>query len=117
MKVSWITADKRVPSIVEYGMNSGTYDMTATGEQTSYRYFSYVSGKIHHVKIGPLLPDTVYYYCCGGVGDEFSFRTPPAVLPIEFAVTGKLEFQHSLIWMYSVFFFGLDVLCILHSIL
>ncbi|KAJ4764809.1 Purple acid phosphatase [Rhynchospora pubera] len=90
MRVSWITTDKRVPSIVEYGTDSGTYDMTATGEHTSYRYFSYVSGKIHHVNIGPLLPDTVYYYRCGRVGDEFNFKTPPAVLPIDFVVAGDL---------------------------
>jgi acid phosphatase type 7 len=102
MRVSWITADKHVPSIVEYGTDSGTYAVTATGEQTSYRYFSYVSGKIHHVKIGPLLPDTVYYYRCGGAGDEFSFKTLPSVLPMEFAVTGKLKFQHGLIGLYCV---------------
>lgn len=88
MRISWVTDDKHVPSLVEYGKVSGVYDMSATGEYTSYRYFLYASGKIHHVTIGPLEPDAVYYYRCGGVGDEFSFKTPPPALPIEFVVIG-----------------------------
>ncbi|WOL00837.1 purple acid phosphatase 22-like [Canna indica] len=90
MRVSWITDDKHVASMVEYGQVSGRYERSAIGEHTSYIYFLYTSGKIHHVKIGPLEPDTVYYYRCGGIGDEFSFKTPPAALPIEFAVIGDL---------------------------
>ncbi|XP_010907143.1 purple acid phosphatase 22 isoform X2 [Elaeis guineensis] len=90
MRISWITDDKHVPSIVEYGKAPGKYDLSATGEHTSYRYIFYTSGKIHHVKIGPLEPDTVYYYRCGGVDDEFSFKTLPATLPIEFAIVGDL---------------------------
>ncbi|URD79865.1 Calcineurin-like phosphoesterase [Musa troglodytarum] len=85
MRVSWITDDRHVPSLVEYGKVSGKYDSAATGEHTSYIYFFYTSGKIHHVKIGPLEPDTVYYYRCGGIDQEFSFKTPPAALPIEIA--------------------------------
>ncbi|XP_020106641.1 purple acid phosphatase 22-like [Ananas comosus] len=90
MRVSWITDDTHGPSLVEYGKVSEKYTMSATGEHTSYRYFFYASGKIHHVKIGPLEPNTVYYYRCGGIGDEFSFKTPPAALPIEFAIVGDL---------------------------
>ncbi|MQL76090.1 hypothetical protein Taro_008483 [Colocasia esculenta] len=90
MRVTYITEDKHVPSTVEYGRSPGNYDSSATGESTSYRYFFYTSGKIHHVKIGPLEPGTVYYYRCGGVGDEFSFKTPPATLPIELAIIGDL---------------------------
>lgn len=90
MRVTWITEDKHVPSSVEYGRNPRVYDMSATGEHTTYRYFFYKSGTIHHVKIGPLDPDTVYYYRCGGIGDEYSFKTPPAALPIRFAITGDL---------------------------
>ncbi|CAL9205624.1 unnamed protein product [Musa hybrid cultivar] len=89
-RVSWITDDRHVPSLVEYGKVSGKYDTAATGEHTSYIYFFYTSGKIHHVTIGPLEPDTVYYYRCGGIDQEFSFKTPPAALPIEFAVIGDL---------------------------
>ncbi|XP_073003800.1 purple acid phosphatase 22-like [Typha latifolia] len=90
MRISWVTDDTYMPSLVEYGKVSGKYDTSATGGHTSYRYFFYTSGKIHHVKIGPLDPDTVYYYRCGGIDDEFTFKTTPASLPIQFAVIGDL---------------------------
>ncbi|XP_073149548.1 purple acid phosphatase 22-like [Henckelia pumila] len=91
MRVSWITSDKKVKPVVEYGTKSGEYEASARGERSiSYSYFLYNSGEIHHVKIGPLEPSTVYYYRCGGSGPEFSFRTPPAAFPIEFAVAGDL---------------------------
>lgn len=89
MRVSWVTSDKHVPSIVEYGNVAGKYELSATGEHTSYHYFFYSSGEIHHVTIGPLKPSTTYYYRCGGSGPEFSFRTPPSSFPIEFAVAGE----------------------------
>ena len=89
MRVTWITDDKHAPSIVEYGKQPGTYSAKVTGNHTSYRYFFYSSGKIHHVKIGPLEPGTIYYYRCGGSGPELSFKTPPATFPLEFVVIGK----------------------------
>eukprot|EP01018_Ginkgo_biloba_P012847 Gb_30479 [translate_table: standard] len=60
------------------------------GESTSYSYLLYRSGLIHHVLIGPLETNTVYYYRCGGYGPEYSFKTPPANFPITFAVVGDL---------------------------
>ncbi|CAN0846969.1 Purple acid phosphatase 22 [Linum grandiflorum] len=90
IRVAWITDDKQVHSTVEYGKEPGRYDSKANGEHTSYKFFSYTSGKIHHVKIGPLEPDTTYYYQCGGVGPEFSMKTPPSTYPIEFAIVGDL---------------------------
>ncbi|KAI3746236.1 hypothetical protein L6452_08660 [Arctium lappa] len=90
MKVSWVTEETDVPSTVDYGKTPGNYDSSATGEHTSYSYFFYTSGKIHHVTIGPLDPATTYYYRCGGSGPEFYFRTPPATFPIEFVVVGDL---------------------------
>ncbi|XAR69731.1 Acid phosphatase [Bertholletia excelsa] len=90
MKVSWVTSDKTLPSTVDYGKQPGKYEASATGEHTSYRFFFYTSGTIHHVTIGPLDPNTVYYYRCGGSDPEFSFKTPPASLPIEFVVVGDL---------------------------
>ncbi|GJW97916.1 purple acid phosphatase 22-like protein [Tanacetum coccineum] len=90
MKVSWVTEESNVPSIVDYGKNPGKYDSSATGETTSYRYFLYTSGEIHHVTIGPLDAATTYYYRCGGFGPEFKFKTPPASFPVEFVVVGDL---------------------------
>lgn len=91
MRVSWVTEDKHVPSTVEYGKEPGTYNAKATGEHTSYHYFLYSSGKIHHVTVGPLEPSTTYFYKCGGSGPEFSFKTPPPSFPVEFAIVGKLQ--------------------------
>ncbi|KAL3628318.1 Purple acid phosphatase 22 [Castilleja foliolosa] len=90
MRITWVTSDKKVQSRVEYGKSPGKYDGAAGGESTSYQYFLYRSGKIHHVKIGPLEPSTTYYYSCGGHGPEFSFRTPPGSFPVEFTVAGDL---------------------------
>ncbi|KAL5545879.1 hypothetical protein UlMin_005566 [Ulmus minor] len=90
MRVSWVTAAKHSPSIVEYGTEPGKYDTKATGDHTSYKYFFYSSGEIHHVKIGPLEPSTTYFYRCAASGPEFSFRTPPASFPVEFVVVGDL---------------------------
>ncbi|XP_052173357.1 purple acid phosphatase 22-like [Diospyros lotus] len=90
VRVSWVTSDHHTASTVEYGTAPGRYEASATGEHTKYHYFFYSSGKIHHVKIGPLEAGTTYYYRCGGSGPEFSFRTPPPTLPIEFIVAGDL---------------------------
>ncbi|CAK9188149.1 unnamed protein product [Ilex paraguariensis] len=90
MRVSWISSDKHMPSTVDYGKISGRYEASATGHDTSYTYFFYSSNKIRHVTIGPLDPSTTYYYRCGGSSPEFSFRTPPSTLPIEFVVVGDL---------------------------
>ncbi|KAF3954378.1 hypothetical protein ACB098_09G051500 [Castanea mollissima] len=90
IRVSWITEAKHTQSIVEYGKAPGAYNSLTTGEHTSYTYFFYSSGEIHHVKIGPLEPSTTYFYRCGGSGPEFSFRTPTQEFPIEFAVVGDL---------------------------
>ncbi|XP_042511623.1 purple acid phosphatase 22-like [Macadamia integrifolia] len=89
-RVTWITDNRKVPSIVEYGQTPGKYEASATGEHESYHYFLYRSSKIHHVKIGPLNQSTTYYYRCGGTGQDFSFKTPPSNFPIEFAVAGDL---------------------------
>lgn len=90
MRISWVTDDESAPSIVEYGTSPGQYMAKAQGESTSYSYFLYSSGEIHHTVIGPLQPNTVYYYRCGGEDPEFKLRTPPARLPITFAVAGDL---------------------------
>lgn len=91
MRVSWVTSDHVLTkSFVEYGKSPGVYESSATGGHTSYTYFFYHSGRIHHAVIGPLEPSTTYYYMCGGSGPEFSFRTPPATFPVEFVIVGDL---------------------------
>ncbi|KAI4300454.1 hypothetical protein L6164_033831 [Bauhinia variegata] len=89
VRVSWVT-EKHAESVVEYGMASGKYTEKATGEHSSYQFFFYRSGRIHHVVIGPLKPSTAYFYRCSASGPEFSFKTPPDSLPIEFVVVGDL---------------------------
>ncbi|KAJ6830044.1 putative purple acid phosphatase 20 [Iris pallida] len=91
MRVTWIT-DGDAPSTVDYGTSSGSYPFSASGSSDSYSYaLIYESGQIHDVVIGPLNPDTVYYYrCSSNPAREFSFRTPPSKLPIKFAVAGDL---------------------------
>lgn len=90
MRVSWITDDESSPSIVEYGISPGKYTSSSEGESMTYSYMFYDSGKIHHVVIGPLQDDTVYFYRCGGQDPEFKFKTPPSQFPITFSVVGDL---------------------------
>eukprot|EP01018_Ginkgo_biloba_P012854 Gb_31160 [translate_table: standard] len=90
MRITWITKSTNVPSEVVYGTSPGAYTASAEGESTSYSYMFYHSGHIHHIVIGPLEADQIYYYRCGGYGPEYSFKTPPAKLPISFTVVGDL---------------------------
>ncbi|XP_027350036.1 purple acid phosphatase 22-like isoform X2 [Abrus precatorius] len=90
MRVSWITEDKKGESVVEYGTKEGEYSERAMGENGMYQYFFYSSGKIHSVVIGPLPPNTTYFYRCSGSGPEYSLKTPPSNLPIEFVIVGDL---------------------------
>lgn len=90
MRVTWITSDGSSPSIVEFGKSPGKYTSIAKGESTSYSYLFYRSGKIHHSVIGPLEPNSVYFYQCGGQGPEFQLKTPPSQFPVTFAVAGDM---------------------------
>ncbi|KMT12702.1 hypothetical protein BVRB_4g088000 [Beta vulgaris subsp. vulgaris] len=90
MRISWVTDDSYAPSIVEYGTSPGQYSAKAQGESTSYTYLLYSSGEIHHTVIGPLKPSIVYFYRCGGEDPEFQLKTPPAQLPVTFAIAGDL---------------------------
>uniref|UniRef100_A0A804M006 Purple acid phosphatase n=1 Tax=Zea mays TaxID=4577 RepID=A0A804M006_MAIZE len=90
MRITWVTNDNSVPSVVDYGTKESTYTMKSQGESTSYSYLLYSSGKIHHVVIGPLEDNTIYYYRCGGQGPEFQFKTPPSQFPLSLAVVGDL---------------------------
>ncbi|KAK8632475.1 hypothetical protein V6N13_072866 [Hibiscus sabdariffa] len=90
MRISWIT-ESSAPAVVEYGTSPNNYTNSATGTSSSYSFLLYKSGQINDVVIGPLNPNTVYYYRCSSDSTrEFSFKTPPAQLPITFAVVGDL---------------------------
>ncbi|KAI3985078.1 hypothetical protein MKX01_027164 [Papaver californicum] len=91
MKITWIPEDHGTAAIVNDGTSKGNYDLSATGTVSKYKYILYKSGEIHDVVIGPLKPDTVYYYRCGSdIDREFSFKTPPSQFPIKFTVAGDL---------------------------
>ncbi|KAE8666297.1 putative purple acid phosphatase 20 [Hibiscus syriacus] len=90
MRISWITQSS-APAVVDYGTSPKSYTNSASGTSSSYRYLFYKSGEIHDAVIGPLNPNTIYYYRCSSDSSrEFSFKTPPAQLPIKFAVAGDL---------------------------
>lgn len=88
MRITWITEDS-APAVVEYSSSPGVYTNVVTGNTSSYKYTLYGSGNIHDVTIGPLDPDATYYYrCSSNSARNFSFKTPPAQLPIKFVVAG-----------------------------
>ncbi|GAB4833395.1 Probable purple acid phosphatase 20 [Ancistrocladus abbreviatus] len=90
IRISWVTQSP-APTTVDYGTSSANYDSSAQANTTSYSYLSYQSGQIYQAVIGPLQPDTVYYYRCSSDSSrEFSFRTPPAQFPLDFVVIGDL---------------------------
>ncbi|KAL7617972.1 probable purple acid phosphatase 20 isoform X1 [Lactuca sativa] len=90
MRISWIT-DEHTPAMVNYGTSPGKYERSANGTISSYEYINYTSGEIHDVVIGPLDPNTMYYYSFApGSTPEYSFKTPPAQFPIKFAISGDL---------------------------
>ncbi|KAH6806110.1 Purple acid phosphatases superfamily protein [Perilla frutescens var. frutescens] len=89
MRISWITKNP-TPAVVYYGTTTAT-SLSSNGTTETYTYLLYRSAQIHHVVIGPLNPNTVYYYRCGATSSpELSFKTPPSLFPIEFAITGDL---------------------------
>ncbi|CAN1772071.1 Probable purple acid phosphatase 20 [Linum perenne] len=92
MRITWITDDP-TPATVDYGTSPGNYPNSATGTTHYYEFMSvYKSGQIHDVVVGPLEPDTVYYYRCG-VGNsarQLSFKTAPSAFPVKFVIVGDL---------------------------
>lgn len=91
MRISWIT-QSTAPAIVHYGPSPEANASSANGTTSSYRYFTYQSGLIHDVVIGPLNPNTLYYYRLGDSpsSPHYSLKTPPSQFPLRFAVVADL---------------------------
>lgn len=88
MRISWIT-DSPTPAKVMYAPSPSGNTVSATGTTSSYRYLVYESGEIHNVVIGPLNPNTVYYYRLGDPpsSQTYNFKTPPFHLPIKSSIS------------------------------
>ncbi|XP_008237014.1 PREDICTED: purple acid phosphatase 2-like [Prunus mume] len=92
--VSWITADEPGYSGVIY-WSADSKNQMAEGVVTTYTFYNYTSGYIHHCTIGNLSFNTTYYYVVG-IGNterQFWFTTPPEVgpdLPYTFGLIGDL---------------------------
>lgn len=95
MRISWIT-DSPTAAKVEYGPSPSANAFSATGTTSSYHYITYESGEIHDVVIGPLKPQTIYYYRLGDSpsSQTYNFTTPPSQFPIKFAVVGKCSWSN-----------------------
>ncbi|KAK1323697.1 Purple acid phosphatase 22 [Acorus calamus] len=46
VRITWVTDDKHVSSVVDYGRQPGDYEASVTGERMSYQYFLYSSGDL-----------------------------------------------------------------------
>ncbi|KAL8267651.1 hypothetical protein R6Q59_001449 [Mikania micrantha] len=103
MLVSWVTPLEEHPKYVIYwevadkklkGMNRPRR-CRARSKTTTYRYYNYTSGYIHHATINRLKYNTKYMYEVGkGNGTrQFWFTTPPEVgpdVPYTFGLIGDL---------------------------
>ncbi|KAE9607347.1 putative Acid phosphatase [Lupinus albus] len=65
--------------------NPSADSFNAIGVIDSYRYLFYYSGPVHNVIVGPLHPNTIYYYRMGDSTKVYTFKTPPSQFPIKFA--------------------------------
>ena len=88
MRISWIT-DSPTAAKVQYATSPDANGPFTDGTTSSYRYLLYKSGEIHDVVIGPLKPNTLYYYRLGDSPQLYNFTTPPSQFPIKFAVVGN----------------------------
>ncbi|KAJ7259199.1 hypothetical protein O6H91_02G155100 [Diphasiastrum complanatum] len=79
--VSWVTPSEPGSSVVNYGTSKGQYEHSANGSITSYKFYDYTSGFIHHCVLSDLEYGTTYFYKLGTGNStrEFSFTTPPRV--------------------------------------
>lgn len=48
MLISWVTPDEPGSNTVQYGKSKDQYEFTAEGTVSSYSFYKYKSGYIHH---------------------------------------------------------------------
>lgn len=100
--ISWVSAFEHPNEVTFWEAkktNGHHHARKAHSTVTSYRYFTYNSGFIHHATIRNLKYDTKYVYELGhgGVKRKFYFTTPPQVgpdVPYTFGVMGDLGQTH-----------------------
>ncbi|KAK4483695.1 hypothetical protein RD792_010897 [Penstemon davidsonii] len=97
MIISWVTPLHSDSNTVTYWEATGrhAHKHKARAVTTTYRYYNYTSGYIHHATIRKLKYDTRYIYEVGKhkATRRFSFNTPPKVgpdVPYTFGVIGDL---------------------------
>ncbi|KAL8189150.1 hypothetical protein R6Q57_028716 [Mikania cordata] len=95
--VSWVTQHQPGSSTLVYWSHNNTHQKhKATAKITTYKYYNYTSGYIHHCNINNLDFDTKYHYELGSGESRrrrFWFMTPPAVgpdVPYTFGIMGDL---------------------------
>ncbi|XP_075674140.1 purple acid phosphatase-like [Castanea sativa] len=95
MIISWVTVDEPGSSKVVFWSENSKEKRHAEGKVTTYKYYNYKSGFIHHTTIRNLKFNTKYYYVVG-IGHttrQFWFVTPPEVgpdVPYTFGLIGDL---------------------------
>ena len=52
--ISWTTPSKPGSSVVQYGLESGKYTQSKNGKVSTYTFYNYTSGFIHHCRIDNL---------------------------------------------------------------
>nr|GMD08660.1 purple acid phosphatase 2-like [Ipomoea batatas] len=65
MIVSWVTMDEPGSSVVSYWSENSNQKLEATGKVTTYKFYTYTSGYIHHctirhLEVGDLLFSSVF---------------------------------------------------------
>ncbi|KAL9296059.1 hypothetical protein ACSQ67_021955 [Phaseolus vulgaris] len=95
MIISWVTMDEPGSSAVRYWSEKNGRKRIAKGKMSTYRFFNYSSGFIHHTTIRKLKYNTKYYYEVGlrNTTRRFSFITPPQIgldVPYTFGLIGDL---------------------------
>ncbi|KAM0953568.1 putative Acid phosphatase [Dioscorea sansibarensis] len=93
--VSWVTPKKTGSNLVHYGKAKDKHKFSALAKVTTYKYYNYTSGFIHHCTLNDLEYNTKYFYEIGSGNSsrQFSFTTPPEVgpdVPYTFGLIGDL---------------------------